>query len=73
MFCLFIIIFLINVYVFKRKSDAEVAPNDAGSDSSSDANVSPHAQHHIIQFEERKSLIGKQILYQNTLVLVAFE
>ena len=54
--------------VVKRKLDAEVAHNNAGGDSSSDVNASPHAQHHLLQFPERNSLTGKQISHQHRLV-----
>lgn len=47
---------IFNDTVIRRESDAdaEVAHNNAVDDSSSDENVSPHAQHPIIQFAERK-------------------
>ncbi|KAK2895330.1 hypothetical protein Q8A73_014818 [Channa argus] len=49
-------------------------PNNAGSDSSSDVNVSRYAQHHIIQFAERNSLIGGQTrIKTDSLTLAAFQ
>lgn len=52
--------FLAKVWLVWMNRDAEVAPNNAGSDSTSDANACPNTMHSIASFN-LLSLVGKHI------------